>query len=71
MSANRAAVAVLSGDAYMVGYADRNVPGYTPTTYLFDSYDDAKVCAKSINEAWELTPDEANSIILSSMFPND
>lgn len=63
----RAAVAVVTSDGYGVGYADQGVPGYTPTTYTAESYDDAKVIAQGINDAWGLTPAEASAIVLSTM----
>lgn len=65
---NRAAVAVVLSDGYSVGIADRGVPGYTPTTYDFHTYDEAKSCAASINElSYALTPQEAGEIVLSTM----
>lgn len=67
MSAGRAAVAVLHGDSYMVGFADRGVRGYTPTTYTYDTYDEARECARNINKKLGLTPDQMAEIVLSSM----
>lgn len=63
----RAATAVVVEGGYMVGYADLDVPGYTPTTYEYDSYEEAKSVANSINESWGVTPDEAIKIVASSM----
>lgn len=62
----RAATAVVTTDGAMVGFADRDVAGYTPTTYEFDTYDEAKACAAGINESLGLTVDEALDIVLSS-----
>ena len=67
MIRNRAATAVVNADGYTIGYADRGVCGYTPTTYVFDSYEDAKACATAINAAWELSPAEVLEIVASSM----
>jgi hypothetical protein len=63
----RAAVAVVTGSGYSIGYADEGTSGYTPTTYAYDTYDQAKAAAKLWNDRAGLTPQRAADIVLSTM----
>jgi hypothetical protein len=65
----RAAVAVVTESGYSIGWADEGFKGYTPTTYDYDSYDNAKAAAKLWNERAGLTPQRASDIVLSTMRP--
>lgn len=62
-----AAVAIVSRDGYSIGFADRGVPGYSPTTYTYDTYDDAKAAAKLWNERAGLSVEQAATVVLSTM----
>lgn len=62
-----AAVAVVAEGGYMVGLADRGIAGYTPTTYTFDTYEEARACADNINTSLGLTPQEVGEIVLTTM----
>lgn len=63
----KAAVAIVADGGYSIGYADRDVPGYTPTTYTCDSYEEAAKQADLMNEAWGVSKDLAMDIVASSM----
>ena len=64
----RAAVPDFTDDgAAMLGFADEGVKGYTPTTYTYDTYDDAANAAKLWNERAGHTPERAAEIVLSTM----
>jgi hypothetical protein len=67
MSEKSAAVAVVTATGYSVGYADRNVKGYTPTTYTYETYDEAKTAAALINDARGMSPEMVSEIVLSSL----
>lgn len=70
-TSTRAAVAVFtdSGEA-MIGFADEDVRGYTPTPYTPYTYDDAKAAARLWNERAGHTPERAAEIVLSTMTPS-
>lgn len=64
----RAAVAIVDDNGYSIGYADLDVPGYTPTTYSYETYEAASAAAADINAlAFDLTPERALEIVASSM----
>lgn len=63
----RAAVAVVTQDGYSIGFADEGVSGYTPTTYTYDTYDDARTAAKLWNERAGLSTGRAAEIAISTM----
>lgn len=67
MSESTAAVAVVTQDGYSVGFADEGVSGYTPTTYTYRTYDEAKDHARLWNERRGLTVERAAEIVLSTM----
>lgn len=66
-AATRAAVPVVTDGGYGLGYADEGVRGYTPTTYTYESYDEAKAAARMWNERAGLSPQRAADIVLSTM----
>lgn len=63
----RAAVAIVREHGYSIGFADEGVRGYTPTTYTYETYDEADAAAKLWNEGAGLTPRRAAEIALSTM----
>ena len=50
-----------------IGYADEGVKGYTPTTYTYETYDEAKAAAKLWNELAGLSLERSAAIVLSTM----
>ena len=65
---NIAATAVIHDGAYILGIAERDVAGYSPTTYgPYATYDEASDHARLINERLGLEPQEALEIVLSTM----
>ena len=67
MSTNTAAVPVVTESGYSIGFADEGVKGYTPTTYHYETWDEASLAAKLWNERAGLSPERAASITLSTM----
>ena len=63
-------VAVVTDTDYAIGFADENVGGYTPTTYTYETYDEAKAAARLWNERAGHTPQRAADIVLSTMGPS-
>lgn len=66
-TATRAAVAVVTTEGYALGYADRDIKGYTPTSYTYPSYEDANRAADLWNERAGLSKRDASDIILTTM----
>lgn len=67
MMENTAAVPVVTSAGYSIGLADEGRKGYTPTTYTYETYYEAKHAAQLWNERNGLSVDRAASIVLSTM----
>lgn len=62
-----AAVAIVADGGYSIGYAEENVPGYSPTTYNYATYREAVSAAAIMNERLGLSKQRAMDIVTSSM----
>jgi hypothetical protein len=67
MTQTTAAVPVVTSNGYSIGFADEGVKGYTPTTYTYETYDEAKAAARLWNENTGLSPERSSAIVLSTM----
>ena len=63
-----ALTAIVNKDSFGVGAAERNIAGYSPTTWgPFKTWDEASDFASMFNGKLGLTREEADSIVASSM----
>lgn len=67
ITTNTAWTPVIGNDCISLGLATRNLRGYQPTNYRFESWGEAQEFADAVNERLGFTKEQALEIVTSSM----